>query len=549
MKVRLALQPGVRLQMPFSRRDFVSSASRTIGCALVSSALPREMFAQTGAPAGSPDAYATPKPLPPGPFAPTWESLRDHYRVPEWFNQAKFGIFIHWGLYSIPARINEWYLRHMYTTDVQWHTEHYGPPDRFGYKDFIPLFKAEKYDPHEWAELFVKAGARYVVPVAEHHDGFAMWDSDLTPWCAGKMGPKRDLIGELAAAVRERNLIFGLSNHRMEHHDFGYPAAGVPNDEFDPRYAGFYGPPIPGAMNEGNASKPFQEDWLARVQEQVDKYQPQMIYFDNGVNPRSYDDVKLRAAAYYYNQATGWGKQATIASKDVAYLFGSVQDFEKQQRAPKWIYPAAGWQIDDALGSTWGYTTDMTVRSAESVVRELFETASTGGNLLLNISPRGDGSVPDEQQRVLKQIGDWLRVNGEGVYGTRVWIPFGEGPMMPREAPGDWKGGSTDQPGPKLARQAIPAASESDFRFTAGRGAVYAFGYRLPAKRARILTFADGMAKVERVMLLGTNEPARFVQTAEALEVTLPNEAKSSAEMPYCLRIDGTIPLGSTGGH
>ena len=217
----------------------------------MSSTLPREMFAQTGAPAGSPDAYATPKPLPAGPFAPTWESLRDHYRVPEWFNQAKFGIFIHWGLYSIPARINEWYLRHMYTTDVQWHTDHYGPPDRFGYKDFIPLFKAEKYDPHEWAELFVKAGARYVVPVAEHHDGFAMWDSDLTPWCAGKMGPKRDLIGELAAAVRERNLIFGLSNHRMEHHDFGYPAAGVPNDEFDPRYAGFYGPPIPGAMNEG----------------------------------------------------------------------------------------------------------------------------------------------------------------------------------------------------------------------------------------------------------------------------------------------------------
>ena len=157
-----------------------------------------QMYAQSGAPAGSPDAYAVPKPLPQGPFSPTWESLRNGYRVPEWFNQAKFGIFIHWGLYSIPARINEWYERHMYTTDVQWHTEHYGPPDKFGYKDFIPLFKAEKYDPDEWADLFAKAGARYVVPVAEHHDGFAMWNSDLTPWCAGKMGPKRDLIGELA---------------------------------------------------------------------------------------------------------------------------------------------------------------------------------------------------------------------------------------------------------------------------------------------------------------------------------------------------------------
>ena len=362
--------------MSNSRRNFL----RDTGGFLLASRLSGRTFAQTGAPVGAPDAYARPKPLPVGPFSPTWESLRDGYTVPAWFHEAKFGIFIHWGLYSIPARLNEWYIRHMYTTDVAWHTEHYGPPDKFGYKDFIPLFKAERYDPKAWATLFTKAGARYVVPVAEHHDGFAMWDSEITPWCAGKMGPKRDLIGELAAAVRERNLIFGLSNHRMEHHDFAYPAAGVPNDEFDPRYAGFYGPPISGEMNEGNASKAFQEDWLARVQEQVDKYQPQMIYFDNGVNPRSYEDVKLRAAAYYYNRAAEWGKQATLATKDIAYLFGTVQDFEKQQRAPKWIYPAAGWQIDDSLGSTWGYTNGMTIRSAQSVIRRLDRPARAEGD-------------------------------------------------------------------------------------------------------------------------------------------------------------------------
>ena len=238
---------------------------------------PSSWFAQTGAPAGQPDAYAKPKPMIHGPFQPTWESLRDNYHLPAWFNEAKFGIFIHWGLYSIPAHGNEWYIRHMYTNDVQWHTEHYGAPDKFGYKDFIPLFTAKKYDPNEWAQLFKQAGAKYVVPVAEHHDGFAMWDSDITPWSAGKMGPRRDLIGELAAAVRKQDLIFGLSSHRMEHHDFANPAAGVPNDEFDPKYAGFYGPPIPGNMNDGNASPAFQGDWLARVQELVDKYQPQMI--------------------------------------------------------------------------------------------------------------------------------------------------------------------------------------------------------------------------------------------------------------------------------
>jgi alpha-L-fucosidase len=531
--------------MSFSRREFLRSAHSVAGCALAGSLTGVRLYGQTGATAGSPDAYATPKPMAPGPFSPTWESLRDHYQVPAWFNEAKFGIFIHWGLYSIPARINEWYIRHMYTSDVAWHTEHYGPPDKFGYKDFIPLFKAEKYEPRAWAELFAKAGARYVVPVAEHHDGFAMWNSDLTPWSAGKMGPKRDLIGELAAAVRERNLIFGLSDHRMEHHDFAYPAAGVPNDEFDPKYAGFYGPPIPGDMNDGNASKAFQEDWLARVQELVDKYEPQLIYFDNGVNPRSYDDVKLRAAAYFYNRAAQWGKQATLATKDVAYLFGSVQDFEKQQRAPKWIYPAAGWQIDDALGSTWGYTEGMTVRSAQSVVRELFEAASLGGNLLLNVSPRGDGSIPEEQQRVLLAIGEWLRVNGEGIYGSRAWMRFGEGPMMPAEAPGDWKGGSSAQPGPKVGRKATPAPSEADFRFTAGAKALYAFGYKRPAAKARLTSFAEGKAKVERVTLLGVGSPLVFRQTREALEVTLPAESGGVA-MPYCLRIEGSVPLEQT---
>jgi alpha-L-fucosidase len=478
-----------------------------------------------------------------GPYQPTWESLRDNWHVPAWFNEAKFGIFIHWGLYSIPARLNEWYERHMYTTDVEWHTEHYGPPDKFGYKDFIPMFTVPRYDPDEWASLFARAGARYVVPVAEHHDGFAMWDSDITPWCAGKMGPKRDLTGELAEAVRKQNLVFGLSSHRMEHDSFAYPKEGVPNDEFDPRYAGFYGPPIPGEFNNSNASKAFQNDWLARVQELVDKYEPQMLYFDNGINTRAYDEVKLRAAAYYYNRAMQFDKECTLATKDVAYLFGSVQDFEKQQRAPKWIYEAAGWQVDDALGSTWGYTTNMTVRSAESVVCELFEIASMGGNLLLNISPIGDGSIPEAQQKALLAIGEWLRVNGEGIYGSRPWVQMGEGPTVPTQAPGDWKGGSTAVEGPKLTRQNMPRPGETDFRFTVANSAVYAFGYRRPQVKASLRSFAADKAKVERVTLLGSSASVGFVQTQDALVVTLPT-ATSSSVMPYVLRIEGSMPLG-----
>src|ERR1017187_754480 len=245
--------------MPLSRRSFLAQSSLLTAA---SALIPRSLHAQLGAAAGSPDAYAKPKPDLDGPFKPTWASLRDQHRTPAWFNPAN-GIFIHWCLYSIPARINEWYTKHMYTSDVAWHTQHYGPPDKFGYKDFIPLFTVPKYDPTAWAQLFKDAGANYVVPVAEHHDGFAMWNSDITPWCAGKMGPRRDLTGELAAAVRKRNMIFGLSTHRMEHHTFAYPKVGLANDQTDPRYAGFYGPPIPGDMNDGGASQVFQGAGLA----------------------------------------------------------------------------------------------------------------------------------------------------------------------------------------------------------------------------------------------------------------------------------------------
>ncbi|SEF80293.1 alpha-L-fucosidase [Bryocella elongata] len=531
--------------MFYSRRRFLADTGRTAASTLLASSLPDFVDAQTGAPSGAPDAYAVPKPMIAEPYQPTWESLRDHYSVPKWFNDAKFGIFIHWGLDSIPARLNEWYERHMYTTDAKWHTENYGSPNKFGYKDFIPMFTARKYDPTEWAQLFAEAGARYVVPVAEHHDGFAMWNSDITPWCAGKMGPKRDLIGELATAVRRKNLIFGVSNHRMEHDAFAYPAPGVPNDEFDPKYAGFYGPPIQGEFNKSNASLAFQNDWLARVQELVDKYEPQMIYFDNGVNTRTYDDVKLRAAAYYYNRAAEWGKESTLATKDVAYLFGSVQDFEKQARAPKWIYNAAGWQVDDAPGSTWGYTNGMTIRSPESVVRELVELSSMGGNLLLNVSPMGDGSIPVEQQEVLLEVGKWLKANGDAVYGARPWIRMGEGPLMPLEPPGDWKGGSTAQQGPKIERKAVQPPSEEDFRFTVAQGALYAIGYSRPARDARITSLASNKAVVERVTIPGSGDHLKFRQTPGGLVVSLP-EMTAAAKMPYVLRIEGNLPIGAS---
>lgn len=528
--------------MSFSRRSFLSGTSFLAA----SSFLSKRIFAQSGAPAGAPDAYATPKPDLAGPVQPTWESLRDTYTPPAWFRQAKFGIFIHWGLYSIPAHANEWYERHMYrdADGIAWHQREFGPQDQFGYKDLIPLFKPEKYHADEWIALFKRAGANYVVPVAEHHDGFPMYYSELTPWCAGRMGPKRDLTGELAAAARKQNFIFGLSSHRMEHAYFAYPAKGLKTDEFDPKYAGFYGPPIDQPFNSGNNSKAFQLDWLARIQELVDKFEPQLLYMDNGVNPRAYDEVKLRAAAYLYNRAAERGYQTTLATKDDAYLYATVQDFEGTHHAPRWPF-AGAWQCDTPIGNSWGYIEGLKVASGLSLIQQFMSVASCGGNLLLNVSPKADGSIPEDQQASLHTLGDWLAKNGEAIYGSSAWIRPGEGPAVPAAPNGDWKGRSTAiLDWPDVKSEPAVAYTEADFRFTAKKGKLYAIGYKYPAAEASIRSLASAQAKIERVTLLGANTtPVKFRQTPEALIVTMPQALLTG--MPFTLRIEGSMPLGA----
>src|SRR5436190_19326470 len=222
-----------------------------------------------------------------GRFRPDWESLRK-YEVPEWYKDAKFGIFIHWGAYAVPAFGNEWYPRNMYregSEEYKHHVATYGRPDKFGYKDFMPMFKAEHYDPGAWAELFKKAGAKYVVPVAEHHDGFAMYDSGVSDWTAAKMGPHRDLIGDLAKAVRAEGLHFGVSSHRVEHNFFLGVGRTIPSDVNDPQYAAFYGPahtwvaPWGGPLSNDFtfASPAWADDWLARSTELVEKYHPDVV--------------------------------------------------------------------------------------------------------------------------------------------------------------------------------------------------------------------------------------------------------------------------------
>ncbi|SDL65251.1 alpha-L-fucosidase [Pedobacter sp. ok626] len=460
------------------------------------------------------------KDIPEGPYKPTWESVKENYQVPEWWKDGKFGIFIHWGLYAVPAYQSEWYSKHMYGNEgiQKRHVEKYGPVDKFGYKDFIPMFTADKFKPKAWAELFRKAGARYIVPTAEHHDGFAMYESDLTKWDAKDMGPHRDLIGELAKAVRNEGLKFGVSNHRMENWNFMYPALATKSDLFDPAYADFYGPPQPTRKREPAAgiaagdevmngldapqSQAFLEEWLRRCQELVDKYQPDMFWFDNGVNGRAFDPIKLRFAAYYYNSASKWKKQVSISTKSDAYLYGSIKDFERQGRAPKELTDY-GWQVDDPVLSRFGYTENSLIVDVNTVVTRLIENVSRNGALLLNISPKADGTIPDDQQKLLLQIGGWLDVNGEAIYATRAWKKFGEG----------------------------------NFRFTTKGNILYAISLKSPEETAILESLPASFGKVSRVSLLGQKENLTFVQNEKGLKIDL--SAVNSGSIAWAFKIEG----------
>jgi alpha-L-fucosidase len=449
---------------------------------------------------------------------------------------GKFGIFLHWGLYAVPGRGSEWYARHMYATRsvAEWHRSRFGPQDKFGYKDFIPMFKAERYNPDEWAALFKKAGARYVMPVAEHHDGFAMYDSDLTRWDAKDMGPKRDLVGELADAVRREGLVFALSNHRMEHWSFMYPQAGLATDLFDPAYADFYGPPQPPAEQasagqevfEGRSapqSAAFLNEWLRRNQELVDKYRPQMIFFDNGVNSRALDDVKLRFAAYYYNRAAEWGLESSVTTKRDAYPAGTVKDYERGR--PTGIAEEF-WQCDTSIAhNSWGWIEGLVLRNAGELVRELIDCVSKNGAYLLNLAPRADGTIPEDQQLRLLQMGEWLSVHGEAIYGTRPWITHGEGPTQESVHPRNPYRGITNA--------MLVSYTPQDLRFTRsqpgadGSYTLYAHLFAWPAGNKVTITSlgtgSPGVAgEITGVSLLGSTQAVQFTRDAAGLHVTLP---------------------------
>ncbi len=485
-----------------------------------------------------------------GPFAANWNSL-GAYRVPEWFRDAKFGIFIHWGVYSVPAFGNEWYSRNMYvqgTPAFKHEVETYGPQSKFGYKNFIPMFRGQDFNAGRWVDLFVRAGARYVVPVAEHCDGFAMYDSSITNWNAVKMGPHRDVVGELEAAARMRGLHFGVSSHRAEHWWWYDGGMQSDSDVRDPRYAGLYGPAEPMALPGDNETrepdpnhlerwlppdKAFLDDWLARSTELVDKYHPDFFYFDWWIGQPAFRPYLKRFAAYYYNQAARRHQAVVLTYKQEAMpANAAVLDMERGKLDESRLLP---WETDTSVSvHSWGYVRNDEYRSAKSLIDELADVVSKNGNLLLNVGPKADGTIPEQAREVLLQIGAWLKVNGQAIYGSRPWFVYGEGPTVVISS-----AKNSDR------QQYTPA----DIRFTTHNGALYAIALGWPANGTlRIHVLYRGTpylrGAVCSVRLLGTCGALAFRQKDDGLYIDLPKTEPDEPAFAFRILSAGDAPRG-----
>ena len=468
-----------------------------------------------------------------GPYRADWQSLQK-YDVPDWYKDAKFGIFIHWGVYSVPAFGSEWYPRNMYrpgSDEYKHHVSTYGPLTKFGYKDFIPMFRAERFDPAAWARLFKEAGAKYVVPVFEHHDGFAMYDSGLSDWTAARMGPRRDVHGELAKAIRAEGLHLGASSHRVEHNFFLDGGRQIDSDVNDPQFAAFYGPAHTWMESKQSlltdwtyVSSAYLDDWLARDAEIVRKYKPDLFYFDWWIGQPSVRQHLMDFAAFYYNDAAARGLVSVINYKsDAMEQHSAVLDVERGQLNE--IRPLY-WQTDTSISNkSWGFIEHDSFKPPQTIVHQLIDIVSKNGNLLVNIGPRSDGTVPEEVQSVLREIGSWLKINGEGIYGTRPWKIYGEGPTKIVE-------------GAFHDTDAQPFTAR-DFRFTTKNGALYAFELGWPSDGEAVIRslVADQIEgrKISAVSLLGSASPLSFDSQADGLHIRLP--VQPPGKYAYCFQI------------
>ncbi len=475
-----------------------------------------------------------------GRYKDTWSSLSNH-KVPDWYYKAKFGIFIHWGIYSVPAFANEWYPRNMYDKgqrEYEFHKEHFGNHKDFGYKDFIPFFKGEKFNAEEWISLFKEAGAKYVMPACEHHDGFAMYDTVFNKWNSVKMGPCKDIAGEIKKACDKSGLTFCASSHRAEHYFFMNMGRTIESDVNDEKYRDFYGPAFyceelstaklgsttDDALSPIQPTKEWLNDWLVRTCELIDNYKPSILYFDWWIQNVAFKPYLKKLCAYYYNRAEEWGKEVTINYKHEAFP-PTVATFDVERGALTGISPIP-WQTDTAIGKySWGYTKDNQFKSSRQIICDLIDIVSKNGMLLLNVGPKSDGTITDEETDVLKEIGQWMKINGDGIYETTPWKKFGEGEVN------NIGGYFQDNDEKKF--------TSSDYRFTYKNGFIYAFCMRPDSNNFLVKSFCINGShdfEIANVEVLGDYLITKSCRDNNGLSITL--DQKPSTDKPICFKIE-----------
>lgn len=500
-----------------------------------------------------------------GPFEASVESL-ENYECPEWFQDAKFGIYVHWGVYSVPER-GEWYAREMYMEELEtnntdsdtdknvydYHCKTYGHPTEFGYHDFIPMWKAENFDPDAWMDLFVEAGAKYFTPCATHHDGFSLWNDPYTPFNAVEMGPQKDLLGMMREAALKRGLRFGVTTHMARSiswmqtahwADTEGPLKGVKYCqaavEEDPRLQDLYMIDYADSSRADTVDPPafWREYWLLRMKSLIAQYRPDFIYLDSAVPFAGTDhgETGLRLFAHFYNSNAAWhgGSPEGVmthkgdkGSKRAPYFPGiATLDIERGKSSKIRQDP---WQTDDSIGP-WGYNAIKDYKDANAVIDKMLDVVSKNGNFLLNVPPRADGTLDDATVAVLKEIGAWFKINGEGIYSTRPWEVFGEGPNI------------------KMRNRAnVSPYTAECIRYTRSKdgSTLYAIEMAWPGAGAplTLTRFADGEpgsgAGIKSVSMLGCDEEIEWTRDDAGLHLTSPGAAPDELAVIYKIELAG----------
>ena len=474
-------------------------------------------------------------------FEKSWESLQD-YQCPAWFRDAKFGVYAHWGPYCVPAfpTTTDWYSHYMYQPDHvihKYHLETYGPVTEFGYKELVSLFTAPRFDADEWAELYKESGARFAGPVAEHSDGFALWDSDITEWDSVDKGPKRDVVAEMAEAIRSRGLKYLTSFHH--HWKWGWYSTPIEDaDCLDLQYGSLYGPVLPGTAwgrkrVDGGIDymdvtplpdRKFNDEWLAKVKEVVDNYHPDLIWFDNRMHIIE-ESYRINMTAHYYNQAAKRNQKVVLTYKrtDIAEGAGVI-DLERNRMPDIYAEP---WLTDTSIArNSWSFCPKLEYYSAKRLIHDLVDIVSKNGCMLLNIAPHPDGSIPGPQKERLLTMGAWLRENGEAVYDTRPWKVFGEGPTITPEG--------------HLSDLAFDGFTAEDIRFTQAKdaSALYLILLGWPEHDSvRVRSLSPDRGTIKTVGFLAYDAPVQWHQSEAGLDLSL--SVRPPAKYAIVLKITG----------